>query len=324
MALDLTGQPYIDRDDFENIKAAGRFGRWSDEATMLHRDGYCVIRLDDPDFLRMAETVVEDLKPCLADQLDLWLRGEAGPPRLQDGWKQHASIRSLALQPIILDLLHQLYGREPFAFQTLNFAVGSQQHFHSDAVHFHSYPHGFMCGVWIALQDVDVASGPLHYFPGSHRLPYLSSRSLGLSESEVAAKEHPQTFFEPLWQQAVDTKGLNSQRFLPQRGDILIWHANLLHGGEMVQDRDSRRWSQVVHYFFADCLYTTPMRCFAPDQGGTFLRNPLDIATGMTRYSPDAWEAMGLTAAKQPAKLQRRGRTLQQRVRGKDETAPFN
>jgi hypothetical protein len=315
MALDLTGQPLIDRDDFDDLKAAGRFGRWSNEAAMLHREGYCIVHLDDPAFLSMTDTVIEDLKPCLLEQLNLWLHGEGGPPRFQDGWMHHASIRSLALEPIILDLLRHLYGREPFAFQTLNFAVGSQQHFHSDAIHFNSYPHGFMCGVWIALEDVGAESGPLHYFPGSHRLPYLSARSLGLSETEVAAKEHPQNFFEPYWQQAVTAEGLSSQRFLPKRGDILIWHANLLHGGEMVQDRTSSRWCQVVHYFFADCLYTTPMKCFSLEQGGTFLRNPLDIATGKTRYSPGAWDALGLSEAKQRSKPRRYRLGFQRRRR---------
>lgn len=302
MALDLTGQPLIDRQDFESLKTSGKFGKWTEEAAMLHRDGYCVVQLDNPDFLATTQDVITALEPCLADQIHLWLQGEAGSPRIQDGWTQHASIRRLALEPMILDLLRHLYGREPFAFQTLNFAVGSQQHFHSDAVHFHSYPHGFMCGVWIALQDIQLESGPLHYFPGSHRLPYLSARSLGLSEADVAGKEHPQQFFEPHWQQAVESLGLTSQRFLAKRGDVLIWHANLLHGGEMVQDRNLRRWSQVIHYFFADCLYTTPLRCFDPDQGGTFLRNPLDIATGTTRYTRESWDQLGVTLSRQKVK----------------------
>lgn len=315
MALDLTGQPLIDREDFEELRAAGRFGRWSDEAARLHRDGFCVVRLNDPDFLARTKAVVDELEPCLADQLDLWLQGEAGSPRIQDGWTQHASIRCLALEPIILDLLRHLYGREPFAFQTLNFAVGSQQHFHSDAVHFNSYPHGFMCGVWIALQDIDLDSGPLHYFPGSHRLPYLSARSLGLSDIEVAAKQHPQTFFEPHWQQAVEAQGLASQHFLAKRGDILIWHANLLHGGEMVQDRSLRRWSQVIHYFFAECLYTTPLRCFDQNQGGTFLRNPLDISTGKPRYTPEEWKDLGLAMESSNPKQDKRMFRLPRRLR---------
>jgi hypothetical protein len=295
MALDLTGQPLIDRPDFPDLLQAGRFGPWSAEAASLHKNGYCVLNLDSPAFLAQLDAVIHILEPLLADQLFRWERGEIGSPRLQDGWRKEPSIKALALEPILFDLLHHLYGREPFAFQTLNFAVGSEQPFHSDAVHFHSYPFGFMCGVWIALQDVKPESGPLHYFPGSHRLPYLSAQSLGLDPSEVAAEPHPQRFFQEHWQQAIRTAKLEKQLFLPRRGEVLIWHANLLHGGEPVRERTSRRWSQVVHYFFADCLYTTPMRSFSREAGGPCLRNPYDISTGSHRYTRQAWEALALS-----------------------------
>jgi hypothetical protein len=298
MSLDLTGQPLIDRSDFQKLLKAGAFGQWSDQAVSMHQNGFCVIDLGDEEWLARLDSVVENLEPRLEADLKLWESGESGPPRLQDGWIDHASIKDLALEPIVLDLLRHLYGREPFAFQTLNFAVGSEQHFHSDAVHFHSYPHGFMCGVWIALQDVQPESGPLIYFPGSHRLPYHSARSLGLDRDEVMGAPHPQRFFEPIWQQAVKEHPFNKQSFLPKRGELLIWHANLLHGGEPVQERYSRRWSQVVHYFFANCLYTTPMRNFASGEGGTCLRNPFDSAKGKPRYSKADWRDVSLVRSK--------------------------
>jgi hypothetical protein len=289
MPLDLTGQPLIDCSDFQQLLEAGLFGRWSEEAISLHEKGYCVLNLGGSEWLDKIDGVVNALQPRLEADLKLWECCESGPPRLQDGWTDHASIKALALEPMVLDLLRHLYGREPFAFQTLNFAVGSEQHFHSDAVHFHSYPHGFMCGVWIALQDVKPESGPLIYFPGSHRLPYLSARSLGLERDAVMAEPHPQRFFEPIWQQAVSEQPFDKEEFLPRRGELLIWHANLLHGGKLVQDRSSRRWSQVIHYFFSDCLYTTPLRSFAPEGGGTCLRNPFDVSKNTSRYSTADW-----------------------------------
>jgi len=298
MPLDLTGQPLIDRSDFQQLLEAGFFGRWREEAISLHDNGYCVVNLSKSEWLATIDGVVEDLQPLLEADLKLWDCGETGPPRLQDGWIDNSSIKALALEPIVLDLLRHLYGREPFAFQTLNFAVGSEQHFHSDAVHFHSYPYGFMCGVWIALQDVEAESGPLIYFPGSHRLPYLSARSLGLGRDEVMEEQHPQRFFEPSWQQAVNEHEFEKQQFLPKRGDLLIWHANLLHGGELVQDKSSRRWSQVNHYFFANCLYTTPMRNFASGEGGTCLRNPFDIAKGAQRFEHVEWQDLNPTLSR--------------------------
>jgi hypothetical protein len=298
MPLNLTGQPLIDRSDFQQLLGAGIFSRWTEESISLHDKGFCVVNLGEEAWLAKIDRVVEDLEPSLEAELTLWERGENGPPRLQDGWIDHGSVRALALEPVVLDLLRHLYGREPFAFQTLNFAVGSQQHYHSDAVHFHSYPHGFMCGVWIALQDVQANSGPLIYFPGSHRLPYLSARSLGLDREAVMGEPHPQRFFEPCWQQAVNDHGFAKQQFLPKRGELLIWHANLLHGGEPVQVRSSRRWSQVNHYFFADCLYTTPMRSFGSGEGGTCLRNPFDLARGSARYCKEDWQDVNMILGK--------------------------
>jgi len=294
MPLDLTGQPLIDRSDFQRLLEADVFGRWSEQAISMNEQGFCVIDLSEHEWLAKIDDVVEDLQPRLEADLKLWECGKSGPPRLQDGWIDHGSIKALALEPIVLDLLRHLYAREPFAFQTLNFAVGSEQHFHSDAVHFHSYPHGFMCGVWIALQDVQPESGPLIYFPGSHRLPYLSARSLGLERDAVMGEPHPQRFFEPFWQQAVNEHGFDKQQCLPKRGELLIWHANLLHGGEPVQNRSSRRWSQVVHYFFGNCLYTTPMRNFDSEEGGTCVRNPFDVAKSAPRYSEADWRDVSL------------------------------
>lgn len=301
MALNLTGQPLIDSPDFPELLAAGQFGPWRAEATSLHKWGFCVLDLEDPAFLESIDTVIRELEPLLAEQLSLWEGGEGGPPRLQDGWQKYSAIRRLALEPIILDLLRHLYGREPFAFQTLNFAVGSEQPYHSDAIHFHSYPFGFMCGVWIALQDVTRDSGPLIYYPRSHRLPYLSAETMGLDPEQVAAEPHPQRFFQSRWQAAVQRRRYPMKRFLPKRGQVLIWHANLLHGGEQVNVRTSRRWSQVIHYFFSDCLYTTPLRSFGHAHGGPFLRNPFDIATGQRRYSQREWTAMGLSAPQAPS-----------------------
>lgn len=296
MALNLTGQPLIDRSDVQDLLTSGHFGRWTAEATALHKQGFCILKLEEPACLESINTVIHELEPLLAQQLKQWESGEGGPPRLQDGWQQHPAIRRLALEPIILDLLRHLYGREPFAFQTLNFAVGSEQPYHSDAIHFHSYPLGFMCGVWIALQDVLEDSGPLIYYPRSHRLPYLSAESMGLDPEQVAAEPHPQRFFQQHWEAAVRRRHYQRKRFLPRRGEVLIWHANLLHGGESVNVRTSRRWSQVTHYFFSDCLYTTPLRSFGLADGGPYLRNPFDIASGQRRYNQREWQALGLSA----------------------------
>ena len=53
-----------------------------------------------------------------------------------------------------------------------------------------------MCGVWITLEDVSKDSGPLFYYEGSHRLPYLSARDLNLSVEQIESNPHPQLYFK--------------------------------------------------------------------------------------------------------------------------------
>lgn len=296
MKLDLQSVPPIDRPDFHELLAADAFGRWKDQAWCLHTLGFCMVPIDDAAFQSASEAVIAAYSEQLQPELEAWEAGQAGPPRVQDGWQELEAVRQLALHPDVLDLLQVVYGRRPFPFQTLNFAVGSQQSFHSDAVHFHSEPHGYLCGLWIPLADVSPDSGPLVYYPGSHRLPYLSASALGLSPEQVAAEPHPQVLFEATWQEAVERVGIQPQLYLPRRGELLFWHANLLHGGSPVHNRRARRWSQVVHYFFDDCLYTTPLDSFPLEQGGPCLRNPRDIGTGERRWSAEAWSSLHLTA----------------------------
>jgi hypothetical protein len=85
--------------------------------------------------------------------------------------------------------------------------------------------------------------------------------------------------YEKLWQALVERHRLNREYGLIKKGEAVIWTANLLHGGAAHRDRDCTRWSQVTHYFFENCAYTTPL---ANDiyHGQFNFRRVIDIATG--------------------------------------------
>jgi ectoine hydroxylase-related dioxygenase (phytanoyl-CoA dioxygenase family) len=51
----------------------------------------------------------------------------------------------------------------------LTYVFGSQQEAHQDTIHLTPFPAGYMCGTWIALQDVVPDSGELIVYPGNHR-----------------------------------------------------------------------------------------------------------------------------------------------------------
>lgn len=254
-----TGIPLIDRKDFKLTKSQGGFGTFTQLAQQLNKKGFGLLEIKDPDWLKLVSQVRKELEPHV-DLMQL-KSGKLGPTRFQDAWLHQNvdAVRQVAIHPEIMAALQVLYGRVPFPFQTLNFPNGTAQHVHSDAVHFHSFPHGFMCGVWVALEDVSLHSGPLVYYPGSHRLPYLSASDFGLTTSKVLAEPHPQKFFESHWRRLLRIHSYPRRLFKARKGDVLIWHANLLHGGSSVKDKTMTRWSQVTHYFFEECTHMTPL-----------------------------------------------------------------
>ena len=75
--------------------------------------------------------------------------------RIQDAWLGSRNVRAIARAPRVLSILRGLYDRKPRPFQTLNFRVGTEQAPHSDTLHFNSKPSGYMCGVWVALEDIE-------------------------------------------------------------------------------------------------------------------------------------------------------------------------
>jgi ectoine hydroxylase-related dioxygenase (phytanoyl-CoA dioxygenase family) len=223
------------------------------DARQFERDGYLVIE----------EAVAPE---ALLDAIVEALRNLYGKPlherdgvvyyrnRIQDAWRIDEHVKALALAPRVLALLQDLFGRKPLPFQTINFRIGSQQKAHSDALHFNSEPEGFMCGVWVALEDVDMDNGPVVFYPGSHRLPFVSMADAGLEANESSYGD-----YERHIEQLIQRDGLEPRFATIEKGQALVWAANLLHGGSPQPDRARSRHSQVTHYFFEGCRYWAPM-----------------------------------------------------------------
>ena len=194
--------------------------------------------------------------------------------RVQDAWPEAAAVRSLAAHPEVMGLLRFLYDRAPIPFQTLNFLYGSQQHGHSDAFHFSCRPSRFMCGLWVALEDVSERNGPLFIYPGSHRLPEYDLYDIGSSV------DHPDyAAYEAFVESLMAAQGFERKVVPMRQGDALLWAAHLVHGGMPIGLEGSTRHSQVTHYFFEDCFYFTPAYS-NPIAGEYALKEVVHVATG--------------------------------------------
>lgn len=177
--------------------------------------------------------------------------------RVQDFWKVSEASKELASYQPILDILKLFYDRNAIPFQTLNFKAGSQQRAHSDTIHFSSLPAKFMCGVWIALEDITEENGPVFYYPGSQR--FMEYNFSHIKNTAQTSSYDDYSEYEDFIEKVVNNTPLKKKKFLAKKGDLLIWSSNIIHGGSMVTKQGATRWSQVTHYFFEDCFYYTPM-----------------------------------------------------------------
>ena len=152
-------------------------------------------------------------------------------------------------QPELLRLLSFLLGKPVLPFQSLNFTLGSEQRAHSDSIHMTTEPPGYLIATWIALEDCSMDSGPLVYYPGSHRLPFVSTQDYPSGNTALTLGTDSNRRYEDKIAHLIEEKQLEKRPFLARRGDVLVWHANLLHGGSPILRPGATRRSMVCHYF---------------------------------------------------------------------------
>ena len=174
--------------------------------------------------------------------------------KLMFAFKKSKIIREVAENKKLLDLLSFVLGRDVVLFQTINFIRGSEQRPHSDSIHMTTYPLGFLIAGWLALEDTNPDNGPLCYYPGSHKLPYFLNADFNQDEATLRLGRNKYPEYENRIDQFITEYQLSKKELLAKKGDLFIWHANLLHGGTPIKNRHLTRKSMVMHYFAKDVI----------------------------------------------------------------------
>ena len=173
--------------------------------------------------------------------------------RIQDHWKQNKYVKDVASNKDIFNILQQLYNDIPLPFQTLNFTKGTRQREHVDLIHFCPSTDNLelMCGVWYAFEDITPEKGPLIFYPESHKEKVI------LDFSDIGASNYND--YERYMENLASSKYTRTSGTIP-KGSVIIWKANLIHGGHPERNEDATRLSMVTHYFFKSSKYWwTPM-----------------------------------------------------------------
>ena len=248
--LDKTLVPWFDRDDaLDRIDTMGLSDEVKSNLKNFTQDGYITLSgLLEPELVTQ---VLGELDTVIEEGYQGYSYGDS--QRLHDLHAHYPGVNQIWRHPKIMDYIRLIFSSEPRPCQTLTYIFGSQQGAHQDTVHLTPFPAGYMCGVWVALEDVRKGSGELVVYRGSHKLPRIYLDTVGCGkvrgdESEFVSK------VVTAWDNALSTNSFEEEIYMPSAGDVLIWHENLMHAGSKRMEAGLSRKSIVSHVFADGCI----------------------------------------------------------------------
>jgi hypothetical protein len=241
--------PWMDRPNVtqNDIKTHPGFNAFSPiiQQQLLYwpQKGYLVIPAF---FADKAEAINAEIERLKTDhKVDFNFTGR----KIMDAWQHSSLINEVFRNEEILKVFQFIFNKKPIPFQTINFVYGSEQKPHSDFVHMTTEPLGYLSAQWIALEDIQPNSGELMYYPGSHKLNYVLSEDYNTGNNALLIGENNYEHYEEKIEELIQQHNLQPQYFHAKKGDVLIWHANLLHGGSIIKNPALTRKSMVGHYY---------------------------------------------------------------------------
>jgi phytanoyl-CoA hydroxylase len=145
----------------------------------------------------------------------------------------------------VLRFLSLVYERPPVVFQTMSMRKGSEEPLHIDTGPLSLTEPLTLAASWLALQDVVPRSGEFMYVPGSQRVPEVLNAGTGKAHhGDTIAYGKVLARISELCKE----RGLVTEHFTAKKGDVLIWAADLMHGGAPIEDHAVTRKSLVAHF----------------------------------------------------------------------------
>lgn len=243
-------KPWVDsHSNIESLKQDSRYQRVSPriQEQLLHyfEHGYIVLKKHyDANVIQAHNDRIDELKQ------DGKAYTNYGGTKMMDVHAQSEWIdREFFQEERVMTLLRIIFDKKVIPFQTIHFLKGSEQKAHSDSIHMSTYPPGYLAGVWTALEEIGLDQGPLFYYPGSHKWPYVSCEDYNSGNTKWRIGETSYSQYEQYMNSLIENSDLSKEVFVCEPGDVLIWHANLVHGGLPMQDASKTRRSMVGHYY---------------------------------------------------------------------------
>jgi ectoine hydroxylase-related dioxygenase (phytanoyl-CoA dioxygenase family) len=187
-----------------------------------------------------------------ADEAAVFADASGFRSRLANFHLSSAAALAIGADPGVMALLDYLFGYRAAIYSSLVFERGTQQKIHRDTPYFCTEPPQFFFGVWTALEDVRPDAGPLVYLPGAH--------SIAIDQYTLAGGVHytnaqqpdevpldPGTVYNETVVRLAADRGIAPTTMAASKGDTLIWHPELPHGGSPITSPTATRASIVFH-----------------------------------------------------------------------------
>lgn len=211
---------------------------WSEVEELIdHHEKYkTLVRVDRPEYSAKPVLPVSDVPKEVLD----------GPYiKFMDFHDNSVIGKKIMLHRNIVTFLEAVFGDKVIAMQSLLFKYGSQQATHQDFAYVVSEIPSHLAASWIALEDVHIDSGPLVYYPGSHT---VGKFNFGNGIFFNGESTHDPNDFANYLDKTCQAAGLEKKTLLIKKGDVLLWHAALAHGGDEIRNKNLTRKSFVSHY----------------------------------------------------------------------------
>lgn len=169
------------------------------------------------------------------------------PWRIHELWTQCEAAKRIYLNDRLKEVASIIFDRPAYPRSTINFYLGSQQELHQDMSVFHVYPGNYLIGAWIALEDISADSGPLQYAPGTHSSSLYHEFANHPQDTLRTCSVDKYAGYYGFTNKTAEQRG-GAKQFLAKKGDVLLWHGMLVHGGSPVVNPELTRKSMVIHY----------------------------------------------------------------------------
>jgi ectoine hydroxylase-related dioxygenase (phytanoyl-CoA dioxygenase family) len=222
----------------------------SEQLRQFETEGYLIVKgLYQPEHLTEIETTLEQISHrTIPDYFEPDFTATDDPlkryPRVKRPHRFDQTSKKYMLHPPVLDVLRDLFGEEPLGCSSLFFfkPPGARgQALHQDNFYLLAEP-GTSIAAWMAIDAADEENGAMMVVPQTNNYDIVCPDEADEKESFTMHYVKPPKDRKPI-------------PAIMDKGDVLFFNGNLIHGSYRNRSKDRFRRSFICHYVNASATH---------------------------------------------------------------------